>query len=119
MDSEPIRKERHQSRSEDSIRNIVGKLLLHEIRDPRIPALTSVTRVLLSPELGPAQIFVAIPSSEEDPYSVLKVLEKSSSYLRKRLSNMMNMKKTPKLTFVLDDNLAVENNLDIMLRNLQ
>ena len=119
MDSEPIRKERHQSRSEDSIRNIVGKLLLHEIRDPRIPALTSVTRVLLSPVLVTAQIFVAIPSSEEDPYSVLKVLEKSSSYLRKRLSNMMNMKKTPKLTFVLDDNLAVENNLDIMLRNLQ
>jgi len=118
MDPENIRKERHLSRSEDSIRNVIGNILLHEIRDPRIPEFTSITKVVLSRELGSAQVFVAIPSSKEDSSSVLQVLEKSAPYLRKRLSSMLNMKKTPTLTFVKDDELAIENHLDIMLRNL-
>ena len=119
MDSENIRKERHIGRSEDSIRNVIGSILLHEIRDPRIPELTSITKVVLSQELGSAQVFVAIPTSKEDSPSVLQVLEKSAPYLRKRLSSMLNMKKTPKLTFVKDDELAIENDLDIMLRNIE
>ena len=119
MDPENIQKERHKNRSEDSIRNKIGDLLLHEIRDPRIPQLMSVTKVVLSPELSTAQIFVALPSSQEDPSSLLPILEKSTPYLRKRLSRTLNMKKTPKLTFVIDDNLNIENQLDIMIRNLK
>jgi ribosome-binding factor A len=118
MDPDKIKKERHINRSEDAIRNKLGELLLHEIRDPRIPILTSVTKVVLSQELGTAQIFVAIPPTNEDYSVLLQILEKSSTYLRKRLSDTLNMKKTPKLTFVIDHGLEVENRLDSMLRNL-
>ena len=118
MDPENIRKERHINRYEDSIRNRIAELLLHEIRDPRIPQLTSVTKVVLSQDLGTAQVFVALPSSKEDPSSILQILEKSAPYFKKRLSNTLKMKKTPKLTFLIDDDLGVENRLNIMLRNL-
>ena len=119
MDPDNTRKERHINRSEDSIRSKLSELLLHEIRDPRIPALTSVTKVVLSRELGTAQVFVAVPSANEDYSVLLQVLERSSTYLRKRLSDTLNMKKTPKLTFTIDDDLEVENRLDSMLRNLE
>ncbi len=56
----PYRKERIAS----SIRDIVSDIIARKLQDPRIDALTTVTRVVMSGDLTVAKVHISISGDE-------------------------------------------------------
>ena len=77
--------------------------LLPTVKDPRVPALLSVTAVETAPDLKQAKVFVsAIDGAEQD---ILKGLKSSAGYLRGALAKRLKLRNTPELFFVMDSSI--------------
>ena len=93
---------RRMGRVNELIREELSVLLLHEIKDPRIVALTTVTHVETSSDLEHARVYVSVMGSEEEQTGVLQGLRSAESFLRRSLSSRVKMRRVPALTFALD-----------------
>ena len=93
---------RRMGRVNELIREELSVLLLHEIKDPRIVALTTVTHVETSPDLEHARVYVSVMGSEEEQTGVLQGLRSAESFLRRSLATRVKMRRVPALTFALD-----------------
>ena len=93
---------RRMGRVNELIREELSVLLLHEIKDPRIVALTTVTHVETSSDLEHARVYVSVMGSEKEQTGVLQGLRSAESFLRRSLSSRVKMRRVPALNFVID-----------------
>ena len=93
---------RRMGRVNELIREELSVLLLHEIKDPRIVALTTVTHVETSSDLEHARVYVSVMGSEGEQTGVLQGLRSAESFLRRSLATRVKMRRVPALTFALD-----------------
>lgn len=93
---------RRIQRVEDQIRAELAHLILHEVADPRIDEMTTVTAVSVSPDLANARVMVSIYGSEEEREESLEGLRAAAGFLRSRLASRLTQKRVPELNFELD-----------------
>ena len=86
-------------------------VLLREIKDPRIPIMTSVMKTEVTKDLKFAKIYVSVMGSEEEKKNALKGLKSASSFLRREISRRLNLRITPELNFVVDDSIEYGNHI--------
>ena len=91
-------------RVSDAIQQEVSVLICDSIRDPRV-GMVSVTDVEVSRDLAYAKIHVTFvgEKSEEEIKGAIRALNGAAGYLRKLLASSIKMRKTPQLTFLLDE----------------
>ncbi len=92
------------------IQQELSRLLLREVKDPRL-ALVTITGVRLSADLRHARVFVTGPSSAEGLQEELQGLRSATGFLRGRLGRALHLRYAPELTFEVDD--AVEQSLHV------
>ena len=85
-----------------SIRKVLANAINNELSDPRVASSVSITRVSVSPDLSRANIYVSLFLESYTQEDVLSALRASSGRLRKSISNKLRIRKTPKLTFLVD-----------------
>jgi ribosome-binding factor A len=83
------------------IRAEVIQVVGYELDDPRIVTVT-VTDVRVSDNLRDARVFVTAEGTEEEKAAALKALQKAAPYVRRQLSQSLNLRYTPELHFVRD-----------------
>jgi ribosome-binding factor A len=93
---------RRTERVNELIRHELSQMLLHELRDPRLEGLISVTRVEVSPDLYNARVYVSVMSETADQGEALKALKAAAGYIHKELVHRLDMRRVPFLTFQLD-----------------
>ena len=92
----------HRSeRVADVIREVLAKLLLLEVRDPRIGFVT-LTGVELSPDLKHARVFVSTLGEESARRDGVRALNHAAPYFRRALAKEGRLRFTPSLRFVED-----------------
>ena len=96
---------RRISRVNDIIRKEISSLLMHEIRDPRLGGLLSVTEVDTSPDLKYAKVFISVMGSEEEKKQVEKGLAAACGYLRRGLGERLTLRYIPQLSFHRDESI--------------
>ena len=68
--------------------------------------MVTVTRVETTNDLSFCKLYLSIfSSSQEDTDETLSGIKSSLSYIRKLLASRVNLRKTPSLSFVLDDSI--------------
>lgn len=87
------------------IREEISRLLTRETKDPRLSGVISITEVDTSPDLQFAKIYVSILGSEEQRNTSLAVLQGASGFLRRELYERLSLRRTPQLTFALDNSM--------------
>jgi len=92
-------------RVNDEIRKEISSLLMHEIRDPRLGGLLSVTEVDTSPDLRCAKVYVSVMGSEEEKKQVEKGLAAASGFIRRGLGERLTLRYIPELSFLRDDSI--------------
>ncbi len=85
------------------IRRIIAEALQRRLNDPRIPVITSITRVEVSADLSVARVMVSVMAPEKERQECLRALRSAAGYLRKLLGPELKMRKSPTLAFRLDD----------------
>ncbi len=73
-------------------------LMMHEINDPRLIGI-SITDVNVDRELTYADVFVSAVEGHERSAEILQGLESASGYLRRQLSERIELRSFPRLRF--------------------
>ncbi len=84
----------------ETVREVIARILLEEIADPRVEFVT-VTGVELSPDLRYATIYVAIPEGG-DAAEALAGLKAATGRIRALLGERVRARYTAELTFRID-----------------
>jgi ribosome-binding factor A len=93
---------RRTERVNELIRQELSEMILHELRDPRLDGLISITRVEVSPDLYNARVHVSVMSETADQVDAIKALNAAAGFMHKELVHRLDMRRVPFLTFQLD-----------------
>lgn len=104
-------------RVENEMKKELNYLIAHELKDPRINGMISVTRVQTAKELKYAKVFISIFNNEK-PESVLKALQNASSFLRSELFKRLKIREVPELHFAVDDSIEYSFKIDNILKEI-
>ena len=91
-----------------TIQREVAEMIMREINDPRLPAITSITRVKVSPDLSVADLYVSIMGTEGQQTAALNALRHSAGMMRTKLTKSLSLRQAPYLKFHIDENLKKE-----------
>jgi ribosome-binding factor A len=92
---------RRALKTAEAVREVVSVAVLSELSDPRIRGVT-VTYVEVSGDLRQAKVHVSVMGTESQQELSLRGLQNAAGFLQSRIADHVELRWTPKLTFVLD-----------------
>ena len=91
------------TRINSEVTKALATVISLEVKDPRVHPMTSVTNCEVTTDLRQCFVHISVLSNKEnDLKKTMEGLEKAKPFLRKRLAEIVNLRNTPELTFVLD-----------------
>ena len=91
--------------------------ILREVKDPRVSgAFVSIVGANVSPDLSTARIFYSVLGNDE---GVQKGLVSATGFIRSELAKRLNLRITPKLTFVRDNNTERAMHISQILKDIE
>jgi ribosome-binding factor A len=73
------------------------------MHDPRV-LNAQVSRIFLSADMKTCRVMVTVDGSAEDQQAALQALAGAAQFIRQELSIQLNLKYTPRLFFIPEDN---------------
>lgn len=105
---------------QDKLNNAVcGELaaILREVKDPRVSgAFVSIVGANVAPDLSTAKIYYSVLGPDE---GVQKGLVSATGFIRSELAKRLNLRITPSLTFVRDNNTERAMNISRILKDIE
>lgn len=96
------------------LQHALSSLLVEGLRDPRI-GLVTVTEVRVSDDLKTARVFVSAFGDEPARNKCMLGLKAASGYLRRRITETLDLRFAPRLHFTDDDTMRKAERLDSLL----
>jgi ribosome-binding factor A len=84
------------------MQRLLPELIRGEVKDPRVVGIVTITGVDVSADLAHARVFVTVLNGGDEVQATVDALNRSASFLRSRLSQMMTVRTVPALKFVFD-----------------
>lgn len=107
-------------RINEEMKRELSDIIQNEIRDPRLNAMISVTKVDVTKDLRYAKVFVSIfGSSPEDKTTAFNILKSSSGFLRREVGRRINLRHIPEITVYLDDTIEHGMHIDALLHQIK
>ncbi|OOP56872.1 MAG: ribosome-binding factor A [Candidatus Brocadia carolinensis] len=101
---------RRSERLAESIKQEVSKIILYELKDPRISFIT-VTKVEITPDLKNAKVYISILGDDGTRTKTLRAIEHAKGFIQSKVGAQLQIRYTPILTFCLDE--SVQKSLHI------
>ncbi|MBR1863079.1 MAG: 30S ribosome-binding factor RbfA [Ruminococcus sp.] len=100
--------------SEDIKRIISGKML--ELKDPRINGgqFLTVVRCDVASDGSYCKVYISSFRGIDEAKKAVKGFESATGYLKREISNVLGLKKSPELKFIADD--SIEHSAEITRR---
>lgn len=98
------------------IKEEISLIFLHKIQDTSI-GLVTVTKVVISPDLRNAKIYLSVFPNDKRESSVTKVNE-MHGFIRTELAARMTTRYVPDLKFLLDDSADYVEHIDTLLKKI-
>lgn len=99
------------SRLSEEMKRIIGRIIQNDLKDPRIPMLTSVTGVEVTRDLRYAKVYISVFGNDEEKSKCIEGLKSAAGFIRKEIGSHIKIRYIPELVFVLDD--SIEHGLHI------
>jgi ribosome-binding factor A len=88
-------------RVDEAMRQVLGEALAQDLKDPRVGFVT-VTDVKTSSDLRHARVYVSVLGDEAAREASLDGLRSAHGFLQARIAGELRLKRTPELSFALD-----------------
>lgn len=92
--------------------------VVRELKDPRIPMMTTVVTVRVTKDLKFAKAYISVLGSEDEKNGALAALKSASGFIRREIGHRLNLRNTPEFTFVADDSIEYGAHINEILREL-
>ncbi|WP_315114858.1 30S ribosome-binding factor RbfA [uncultured Clostridium sp.] len=111
---------KHRSgRINEEVRKEVSNIIQYDIKDPRMNAMVSITKVNVTKDLRYAKIYVSIFGNDEEKKNTLEVLKNSSGFIRREVGHRINLRYTPEILFELDNSIEHGMHIDAILAHIK
>ncbi len=104
-------------RVSDLIKDEISRLLLREVRDPRVGFVT-ITGATVSPDLKNVRVFVSILGEPQARQESLKALNSAAGFFRRTLFRNLRLRFAPIVRFQLDESLDQGDRIERVLRQI-
>ena len=92
------------TRINDEIARAAADIIRFEMSDPRISTVVSVVGAKTTVDLKYCKLFVSVLDDKDG--ETFEALTNASGFVRKRIAEILNLRHTPEISFVLDDSIA-------------
>lgn len=92
--------------------------ILRELKDTRIPLMTSVVHVNATGDLRYAKVRVSIMGDEQVKQNAMKALRSAAGFVRREVGHRMDIRYTPELIFELDNSIEHGANINKLLHEV-
>ena len=103
---------------QELIKQEMSKMLLREIKDPRIGFVT-VTDVEITGDLREAKIYVSVMGDEKKVQDSLKGLKSALGFIRREIGKRIRLRFTPEISFALDTSLDYSEHIQKILLDIE
>ncbi|SEF45792.1 ribosome-binding factor A [Caloramator fervidus] len=107
------------SRLSEEIKRIIGDLIQNELKDPRIPMLTSITEVEVTKDLRYAKVYVSVFGTEEEKEKCLEGLRSAAGFIRREVGKRIKARYTPEILFELDRSIEYGIHISKVLQEMK
>ncbi len=107
------------------IMRVISKVILEEVKNPKIKGLVSVTEVDVTEDLKFADVYFSILpplNSDEKQYDseeILEALNEIKGFLRKRVAEEVDIRYTPEIRVKLDNSMENAMKITKLLNDLK
>jgi len=106
-------------RANAEIQKELSEIIQTELNDPRFTGIISITWVKTSPDFNFCKVGVSVYNSDEKKRNeTIKLLKKSSGFIKKILAENLDLRAVPELSFQLDDGSIYEEKIGKILESL-
>lgn len=113
---------RRTDRIASQLKDEVARMLREEVSDPRV-RLVTVTRIDVAPDLSNAVVHYSVMDVESDDQAALGRVDEGlasvASFLRKRASGKLPLRRMPELRFRYDPSLSLGTRTLSLLRDIE
>jgi len=95
----------------------INKMLRTELRDPRLDGVAA-NYVRVTSDLWLARIYMSLPAGEAEKAEALEGLESAASFVRKKLGDMLHIRRIPELRFLEDESVARARRIEEILEEV-
>ncbi len=97
--------------NEDVMREMTH-IIREEIKDPRIHPMTSVSDVVVAPDLKTCKVYISVLGDEKAQQETMEGLKSAAGYARKCLAQSLNLRNTPEIHFIADQ--SIEHGVEMI-----
>jgi ribosome-binding factor A len=101
----------------DLIKDEISRLLLREVRDPRVGFVT-ITGVSVSPDLRNARVFFSVLGDGDARQASLAALTSASGFFRRSVFKTLRLRHPMTIAFELDESLDQGERIERALRKI-
>ncbi|MHB8792050.1 MAG: 30S ribosome-binding factor RbfA [Thermoleophilia bacterium] len=105
-------------RVNEAVREVLSEALAGGLKDPRIGFVTVVS-VETSSDLRSAKVYVSVLGDEAEQEKTLEGLTHCRGYLQSLLGDQLGMRRTPQLSFVLDESIEQGLRIEKLLKEIE
>ena len=106
-------------KADSEIVKALSFIVSNKLRDPRFDKFITITKAKTTPDFKYCKVGVSVlGDSEKDKTETIKLLKKSSGYIKKQLAQMLSMPYVPELVFELDNNAIYSERINEILETL-
>lgn len=102
-------------RVNEAVREVLSETLAGGLKDPRIGFVTVVS-VDTTTDLSYSKVYVSVMGDDEEREKTLEGLAHCRGYLQSLLAAQLGMRRTPQLTFVLDESIEHGMRIEKLLK---
>ena len=106
------------NRVAEQMKKELGEIIRRRLKDPNIGFVT-VTDVEVTGDLQQATVYVTVLGDDKVRRETLKSLTKAKGFIRTEIGQRIRLRRTPELSFAVDESAVYGNKIDNLLRQIQ
>ena len=105
------------NRIDEELKREISNIINYELNNPKITGIISVTKVVVTPDLRFARVYLSILNAKSKK-ATLAALKQSAGYIRTEIAKKINLRMTPELIFEFDESIEYGAKIDSIIRDL-
>ena len=92
--------------------------VIRELKDERIPLMTSVVAVNVTNDLSYAKCYISVMGDDAAKKRAIEGLKSASGYIRREMGRRVNLRTTPEFLFELDGSIEYGAHINEVLKDI-
>lgn len=93
--------------------------VIRELKDSRIPLMTSVVAVSVTNDLRYAKAYISVMGDDKTKARAMEGLRSAAGFIRREIGKRVDLRYTPEFVFELDKSIEHGSHIDKLLKNMK